>query len=859
MIDDPFGLKDEIRLNPKYAHYIASEFESGDLERDSIPKIKKKTLLTSDLMKRMATDSTIGSEVMPVNCRYLEKTPHGHVVVIEEPPAMRTITIRKSLETEWNKLELKGILEQTEYVNKFGSYAQSKNHSLRLALPYVIFMLYIDNSYGLLQCRVFARPAQLSGLSDYVCKMPMTNISDNQTVCLGDQGGQRQRSLSAAVSHIIMVFWSATFNQDYTYNYSAYQETPILGNYLEWEHMSNVDPMFIYSADWINYSNINDQLKVMRGVMEDRRGRDRGFTFQDLSKLFYAPQDTTREEKVTPKGRKTHKLFYDICQGIYLSNDIFLNVGDTIKLHNGEYAFVDTFIGFMDGGDIKYIGLEYKGKMMLIKYNHRSMKFLVENISEQRRLAELELPNGEVIKPDDIIVINNNGREKYEKVKYIRKSRGGDENMHEVRLTNSYYFSTTLNAKVFNIDEPEIHGIKINKEDVYIVTTDLGPNSVTSGGQYKYNSIDIDSRSSNIVVKFKCINEYLKGETKNIRLSSTRSNERIIDIKETRPMPRVFRIGRRLYSGTYDDVTLEGAAVAYNGRVFIQNNYRWGKPFSEGFMQLVDGNKFHVAGIDGDTTFEIGDKVIVANWKNPLDVLNVKTIYGFKVEEEHAKISFILADKNDNLSEVVYVENHRNGLIHTGRIRKVTNKFEKLSVGTKIIAKEAGIYCFPKKDVNIVVAIIIDGPFEPLVLCSNGCTLWYSDVMTKFTKVTMKAKRWATLQHVPLDLSKIKFQAGDIITGQMNYTSPYGFLLSGQITRQLKAAPLEGYTQYPDTYSFDRYFQADAIFDCIPAPRISPRIQKEIGYKQGFLDFHGNCIIGEDNASPYTLINDRGI
>jgi hypothetical protein len=242
-----------------------------------------------------------------------------------------------------------------------------------------------------------------------------------------------------------------------------------------------------------------------------------------------------------------------------------------------------------------------------------------------------------------------------------------------------------------------------------------------------------------------------------------------------------------------------------------------------------------------------------------LDVLNVKTIYGFKVEEDQEKISFILADKNDNLSEVLYVENRRSGAIYTGRVRKVTNKFEKLSVGTKIIAKEAGVYAFPKKDVNIVVAIIIDGPFEPLVLCSNGCTLWYSDVMTKFTKVSMKAKRWAKLNHVPLDLSKIKFQAGDIITGQVNYTSPYGFILSGEARRVLKAFPLETYTRYPDSYSFDKYFQADAVFDCIPAPRINPRVQAEIGYKRGFVDFHGNCIIGEDTASPYILINDRRI
>lgn len=856
-MSNPFGLIDEIRLNSQYAHHVASEFKD-DSSQDTDPIIKKKTITTQDLLQRMKNENLVGSEVMPVNCRYLERTPHGYMVVIEEPPAMRTISIRKNFEREWLRLKEKGFIEKTEYYKKQGTYSATRLHTFTLAMPYVIHMMYIDNSYGLVTGRVFVRPAQLSGLSDYVCKMPTSNISDSQSVCFGDQGGQRQRSLSAAVSHIIMVFWSASFNTDYTYNLAAYAGVPILGNFLEWEHYSKTNPMFIYSADWIHYSTIKDQLDVLRGTMERRGGRQRGLTFDDFSRLFYQPQDTLKEEKVSPRGRKTHKLFYDICQGVYLNRDIFLNVGDTIKLNNGDYAFVDTFIGFMDGGDVKYVGLEYKGKQMLMKYDNAAIKFLTQNIEDQIRVSELTLENGETIKPNDIIIVKHDGAEKYQKVKYIRKSRGGDENIFEVRMGNNYYFSNMLNASVFNIEEPEVDGCKIDKNEEYIVAIDISTSAITVGGAYKYENIDVDDRSSNVVLKFKCLDRFVRSEIRSIRLSERSRHTRIINTKDARRMPEIFRVGRKLQTAYWDDTPIEGA-FAYGGRAYIQHNYRWGRPNNSDVTKLIDGNKFHVVGVDGDTTFEVGDKVVVANWKNPLDVLNVKTIYGFKVEEMEGKISFILADKNDNLSEVLYVENQRSGLIYTGRVRKVTNQFEKLKVGTKIIAKEAGVYAFPKKDVNIVVAIIIDGPFEPLVLCSNGCTLWYSDVMEKFTKVTMKSKKWATLQHIPLDLSKIKFQAGDIVVGQMNYTSPQGFMLSGEATRLLKATPLETYTGYPDSYSFDRYFQADAIFDCIPAPRISQRIQGDLGYKYGFLDFHGNCIISEDPVSKYTFINDRGI
>ena len=148
------------------------------------------------------------------------------------------------------------------------------------------------------------------------------------------------------------------------------------------------------------------------------------------------------------------------------------------------------------------------------------------------------------------------------------------------------------------------------------------------------------------------------------------------------------------------------------------------------------------------------------------------------------------------------------------------NKIEKLSVGTKIIAKESGIASFPKKDVNIIVSIIIDGPHEPLVLCSNGCTLWYSTIMEKFELITMKSKRWKTLQHIPLDLSKIKFQAGDIVVGQTDYKNKTGYLLYIPITtNNIRALPITSYNHPSDTFVFDKYFISDAIFDCIPTPR----------------------------------------
>ncbi len=160
-------------------------------------------------------------------------------------------------------------------------------------------------------------------------------------------------------------------------------------------------------------------------------------------------------------------------------------------------------------------------------------------------------------------------------------------------------------------------------------------------------------------------------------------------------------------------------------------------------------------------------------------------IQAFKFNESSGNITFILADRDGNLHQEKYVDG-QNGFIYVGRIRKITNTFGKLTAGTKIKCKEAGIPHFPMKDVNIIIGFITDtdGP-DPLVLCSNCCTLWYSDVLSKFQKITMKAKKWASLKHAPIDVSKIKYQAGDLVQGDLGISYTYDVPVSELIMERV--------------------------------------------------------------------------
>lgn len=857
--------KQEIRLNKNYSHLYSSDFKDDDASGDATPMIKRKTLFTEDYIKRFNIGNFDGG-VIPPNCRYIENLDKGSIVVIEEPPALRTIKLNMDLLPEYEKLDKKGLLTQYGYKMKTFTDKTKYQHNLSLAFPYVIFILYINDYFECRMGKVFVRPAQMSGISDYICTIPLTNINDSQIVCFGDDGGKKQRSLNAAIQHIIMVFWSAGFNTDYTYNYLAYKQTPILNTYLEWQYMSQHNPMFIYNAEWIKYNDIKGEINYMKESLNVTSKATMGY--KELSEVFNTSYDSGVEVKSSARGRRKHKLYYDICQSVYLNATMYMSVGDTIQMNNGEYAFIDSFAGFMEGGDIKYILMDYKGHKFHIKYHKRAIYFLEKNLQKQRRAQEAILKNGTVVKPGDILSMKFEGGESYMKINYIRRSRGVSDNIYELRMDDSFYLANNIDAELFDVKNPVISGYEIKKGAEYIIVRDRRYDiPMRKVGSYKFNCIDLGS-DNRIYVNFECTNIYSDHQYYKIPLNSQEENF-IIKKDECKPMEPVFRVGRNIYCIRRTDegegfVTKGTYVWNINGNVHYDNaegHLQISKTLNASILKsLIKDDSFCLDGADYYTKFDVGDKVVVAAWETPLDTLNIKTIIGFKYDESKLKISFILTDKNEKISEELYV-NGATGFVMAGKIRKVATSYEGLTVGTKIIAKKGGITAFPKKDVNIVVAIIIDSPHEPLVLCSNGCTLWYSNVIKNFDHISIKSSAWTKRDHVPLNSSKIKFQAGDIINSIRNnyYTEEGLILMYNNNSNTMKVMPLSYYSNRHDySYTFDKYVASDAIFDCIPNPRIGPTKQIELGKVPAFYDFHGGLIKSvKSKYSRYHFINER--
>jgi hypothetical protein len=856
-------LLDEIRINPRHTQYLSSVFENGT-ELESEAKIRKSVTTTSQYLSKLSQGLSFFQGIIPSNCRYIEKISRGTLVVIEEPPQYHTISVNYPMDHELdllrsdNKIEEWGIDEN--YYKNHGNMPWKFN----LAFPYVIHMLLFDKYDQLTSGQAFLRNARLSGFSDYLLKMPMMNISSDGYICYGDKGNTKGNSLASSIDNIVSVFWSATFNSDYTYNYTAYKNVAGVNTYIGWQALSHIDPMFIYNVEWIKQSrNIIEEIKRMKEHHDGRSTNTIGY--DSLSKVFTQPADSGIEEQIKrgSGSKRTSRLYYDIAQGIYLDDKFFFHVGDPIKWGR-HTAYVDSFIGFFESDSIRLIRLELdNGKFITTRFNNKVKQYMYRTAKYMRFDEHGTLKNGIVIKPEDIIKIKSGSQHIYRKVHFIRKARDG---VTEARMGDTFYILENTEGELLNVESPKYGDININKEDVYIFVNGVGSGPFHNGCEVKFSEMDI-TRYGSLKMNFISTDQKLgRDQTSELNMEDKDRYQRLYKREECKSMPGIFRVGRKLMCLKLKGEIVENLAWGTPEGIIYNGIYEATSPtINEVEQRLIsdDGTVFHIESHDLDITFKIGDKVVYADWTNPINMLIVRTITAFKIDKDTSSIDFILSDKDGRLTQVNYVsgQNIRSvsrakaTTINVGRIRKITNHFGRVTAGTKIIATKGYIPHFPKKDVNIIIGFITDtGGDDPLVLCSNCCTLWYSEMMENFKRVTMKSKKWPELAHAPIDITKIKPQPGDIVNGTTELKSDGGWLVIRNLDHKVPKIVSLRYTTYSDLYSMDTYTRNHVQFDCIPNPRISPTDQGKAMIYNAWPNFHGLFI--ESKVSQIKFLED---
>jgi len=866
---------EEIRLNKYYCTRSVSKFPDGE-NGDSTPILNRNTIRTPELMNKiqkyhsmLKTDYQV-DHLFPPNCRYYEKHPEGFFVVIEEPPAFRTISIDKDLSSEIQSLKSSGHWEEYGYENW-----QKENHGppyqFTLALPYTVFCLAFTESYDHLGGQVFFRTQQITGFSDILLKAPFLNISDSHNICFGNKIHHGpKRSIYADVNHAISTFWSTIFNTDYLYNYVAYQNIPLLCDYFTWQYHSNIDPMFIYSADWIKEKDITigTQIDRMKAWLSERSCHDhKQFEYRTLKDLFQQSSEKGRAKVPGVKGL-TEPLLFDISNSMKLGENVYVSVGDSFKNNYDQMIYVDSYMGFRKSPRPLYISLErHDGRIFKWKLTKKVCEYIAEKIKAERHLSEATLPNGLVIKSGDILEMKNAyGQNIYRKIFYIRYSRTGEV---EARVGAEYYIVNNIekDTQIFDVSNPKYFDMTLSKdEQYYIIKRDhFDANHIIKAASCNFDSIDTGRDSGGLVMKFRENRGLDQGHRYNIPIGSNENTFRkIYPMDNLKTLPEIFTVGRRLmyiYRETETGSIVEKEpTVIPNLGIVIEYACSIRKAASDQIVKhnFIQDDRFALESWNHVYDFEIGDKVVVANWENPIDMLTVKQIQGFVEDKNTGDISFTLVDKNENVTSYKYIDGAKR-LARLGSVRKITNVWGELTSGMKIVANQARISMFPKKDTNIIIGFLYDtGGEEPLVLCSNANTLWYSDVINNFDIIKMDDEAWKTKQHASINPSKMRYQSGDILQGQHYYKNDIGYLVYiPRDQRTVRASSLAYYQSYDDNFVFDKSFTEDVMFDIFPNPRLTVTQENKLGLVNVFPNFHGMFTKTDESHSPYKVANDR--
>jgi len=822
----------EIRINDTYTSLLGVEEAFDEVSQESTPIKRNRILRTQNYINKLTADVLTPATIAPPNCRYLERFNEGYIVVVEQPPAVRTIAIDLPMGGYLDTLKQQGKLE--EYGYKDFKRDNQRPYMFTLAFPYTIFTFSIDNNNQILEGRIACRTRQISGMSDMLFKVPINNISDGDSVCWPNDFYRKRASVYSATMLGIKAFWSSIFNSDYSYNPNAYREDPKcfgLQTYLEWQYMTQENPLFIYNVKWLRLGKLQKTIGDM--INHYNFTSLSTLNFKKLQKLFKLKTPSGISIKPHPRARKLKTLYYDICQSAFFSANILVNVGDKFKYsrRRKRYGHVESFLGIM-GAEPSYIQVDVEGRPIKMKLTKKVKKYIAWRVNSYRRQTKAIVGDIEIKKNDILVFKNVNDVDVHKKVEYIQKTVDGQL---EIKAGEFYLVENLKDVRKFDTSKPKINGINLEAGKEYVVLHDgFSPSMIQRACIAKFTHVGADRNGIYFGFEWEMRNFSVRPSSEKIRY--------VYEKDELKPLrDRVFFLGRKIFvTNNYSTTKPEVDAWISPYGIILERNTGVNYPNWSQIKSIVNEDTFHIRSFNLELTFKVGDLVVISDWKTPLNMLMVRKIIGIKTDDVEGTISFDLEDKHGNIINHIFVD-YDNGLINLGTMRKVTTEIGKLKAGTKIIPKVNNIPGFPEDSINIIIAFITDtGCDEPLVLCSNCQTLWLNDLINNFTKVKMTSKRWETLNHENFDIDNIEVQHGDLVNGSVDHYDKYGLLIATdphKVSRSLiHAFKMCTVDTYIETLYMDRYLKDEIVFDSILNPRISVNSEEKI---YGVPNFHG--------------------
>lgn len=735
----------EIRINDQYSHLLHSK-QVGKEAHDTLPMMVDKTLLTTDLLKRIQSANFPSMDVLPLNCRYSrELTNHYKIVVVEEMPAIRTISIDLSMERAVEKLKSTGKLKDYGFED-FLEKHKNRPHTFSLSFPFLVYLFVLDPNNYIARLRAFYRLSPINSSADYLLQTNLLNVNESNNVCLGE-GPDKILTASKRVNGAIKRFWTNTFNCDYHNKYDAYANVPEVSDYLTWSYLTKQNPMFIFNVKWLKHNRTFGS--EIDSVTEGAGCNLPLFrNFENIADLFLRQQEVEVKTKEKTKT-VTKKILTSRSESIFIDNRE-LSIGETITFKNGKEVKVYSFLssGSMSPSHMQIINS--KQKISILKLKPEVMKFLNEQFDESKVFSSIKLPNGEIIQVGDIVVVDypTKAHKKVEKIML------GIDGKVDVKLSNKHYLAANLDAKVVDISKFVFGKVKLIKGKDYIMALPQGSSlPISSFKDVKFVGIDLQ-RYGDLAASFK------EGSSNTFKLSLNENKEGIYD-KSSFTQVSTFRLGVNLFTNDVADT------IYLTSNQVLLHQHHWRLEFISEVAKadiLKNKDEIKIKSIGLDIQFRVGDKVVVADWMDPSQMLKIHQIVGFTLDSDD--ILFINLKNKDGEKSIPYIDFIK-GRISTGLVRKITNHYTGIRAGTKIKAKVSGISGFPMKDTNIIIGFVTDTGGPPLVLCSNCYTLWTFS-LEEFEIIPRSSRIWKKLEHAPLEPGRVTFQPGDMFISEQS-------------------------------------------------------------------------------------------
>lgn len=737
----------EIVIDNQHVKFIETSNKiKGENENEKLPVIIKKKINTStwiDNIKNSLNDNII----LPLNCKLVKKIDNENTLfVIEEPPQIRTIKSFMNIEDKLQSLKTTGKFELFNI--DIEKYKTIPPYLFKLSFPYIVYFITINNKFHLKQMKLFYRLSSITNKNDYLILNNLSNIDSNNVVCLGDFTN-KFLSYSESILTLIDSWWQNIFNNDYIDGIKRYNKIEEFISFFHWQYYTSIDPMFIFRAKWQFHEN--SFIDEIHDISYQINKYNNHLNF--LSDGFSTKKKIIIEDdKLISSSIESFRIIDDTD-----AKDYIISIGDEFKLDD-EIWYIDLFLeGQIEKPKtLKYIQFKNeKGDIEIIEVNSIKQKLIsLINMNNNSKLLTECTINGIDIALDDKIIIGP-----LMQIKIIKKIVFSN-NYYEVMLDDlKYYILENLEFEKFDLSKIELDNVILNTNDVYNISRKSSDmiSPITTGLKF----IKFFENKGTIQIVFENKNTQICIDYFDLK------RYKIVNINECKT-PKIFYLFDRLFYNENKSIYIDK-----DNRIYYSDNKH------NQFLNILSDNEKHkqldncflnkdeifIFNIDINIHLKVEDIVVIANWEKPKTMLIPQKIKKFE------KLGISLIVHTETLdgqvkNTTVLIDSTK---IRSGIIRKISFSYKNLQSGNVIQALETRISNFPKTKCYSIIGFLTEGVDEPMVLCSNLCTLWFSDVEKKFKLIKTKKQVYNISKFSDSAIiNSIKYNIGDIITNKHN-------------------------------------------------------------------------------------------